>query len=84
MYVFLHQWEGLDGDNFTSPNFQRKNLIIAIFNPFPLNDDVAILWSATTLWWVIFMGANFRGNALKINFCGFKFNQFRGVVLHKR
>ena len=42
------------------------------------------------VWRVIFVGANLRGkpeNALKINFCGFKFrdsNQSRGVALHKR
>ena len=43
-----------------------------------------------TVWWVIFVGASFHGKseeALKINFCGFKFrdsNQSRGVALHKR
>ena len=45
----------------------------------------------TTVWWVIFVGSNFRGKsekALKINFRGFKFRdsiQSRGVaLLHKR
>ena len=46
--------------------------------------------SSATVWWVLFMGANFHGKsekALKINFCGFKFhdsNQSRGMALHKR
>ena len=46
--------------------------------------------AVTTVWRVIFGGANFRGKsekALRINFRGFKFReatQSRGMALHKR